>query len=60
MVTARQAGLAALLGLIPTAGYAVWSPEMFPYVAVLNTVLIATAVYLMMSPSDAEKTAPTA
>jgi hypothetical protein len=52
MVTPRQAALAALLGLAPTVGYAVWSPEAFPYVAVLNTVLIAAALYVMMSPSE--------
>jgi hypothetical protein len=60
MVTARQAGLVALLGLIPTAAYAVQSPEVFPYVAILNTVLIAAAVYLMLSPVGAEQTASSA
>lgn len=52
MVTPRQAALVALLALLPTAGYAVWSPEMFPYVAVLNTALIVAALYVMMSPSE--------
>ena len=52
MVTARQAGLVAFLGLIPTAAYAVQSPEVFPYVAVLNTALIGAALYVMMSPSE--------
>lgn len=53
MVTPRQATLAALLAVVPTAGYAVWSPEAFPYVAVLNTVLIAAALYVMTSPAEA-------
>ena len=57
MVTARQAGLVAFLGLIPTAAYAVQSPEVFPYVAVLNTVLISAAVYLMLSPAGDGQTA---
>jgi hypothetical protein len=52
MVTSRQAGFAALLGLVPTTGYALWSPEMFPYVSVVNVVLITMALYLMMSPSQ--------
>ncbi|MFP4174269.1 MAG: cytochrome-ba3 oxidase subunit [Halobacteriales archaeon] len=51
MVTSRQAMLAALLGVVPTTGYAVWSPEMFPYVSVVNVVLITAALYLMTSPS---------
>lgn len=51
-VTPRQAALVALLALLPTAGYAVWSPETFPYVAVLNTALIGAALYVMMSPSE--------
>ncbi|MCX2819134.1 hypothetical protein EGH25_07185 [Haladaptatus sp. F3-133] len=52
MVTPRQAIFATALGLVPTTGYAVWSPEVFPYVAVVNVVLITVALYLMMSPSQ--------
>ena len=52
MVTPRQAGLAALLGLVPTTGYAVSTPEVFPYVSVVNVVLIGTALFLMTSPAE--------
>jgi hypothetical protein len=51
MVSPRQAGLAALLAVVPTTGYAVWSPEAFPYVSVVNVVLITAALYVMMSPA---------
>jgi hypothetical protein len=52
MVTTRQAAVAALLGVVPTTGYALWSPEAFPYVSVLNVVLIFVALYLMVSPAE--------
>lgn len=48
----KAAGVAALLTVIPTMGYAYWSPEASPYLAVVNTVLIAAALYLMMSSAD--------
>ncbi len=57
MVTPQKAALVALLALIPTAGYAVWSPETVSYIAVVNTVLIAGAVYLMLSPTEDADTA---
>ena len=40
------------MALIPTTGYAVWSPETIPYIAVVNTVLITASVYLMLSPAE--------
>ena len=52
MVTSRQAAFAALLGVIPTTGYAVWSPEAFPYVSVVNVLLITASLYLMTSPAE--------
>lgn len=52
MVSPRQVGLLALLAVVPTTGYAVRGPELFPYVAVVNVVLITAALYVMMSPAD--------
>jgi hypothetical protein len=52
MVTSRQAALAALLGVVPTTGYAISTPEMFPYVSVVNVVLIGVALFLMTSPAE--------
>ncbi|MDZ7688906.1 MAG: hypothetical protein U5J64_09340 [Halobacteriales archaeon] len=57
MVTPRQATLVALLALVPTAGYAFWSPESTPYLAVVNTVLITAAVYFMLSPAEGNENA---
>jgi len=55
-VEAQNAALVALLGLLPVVGYAVWSTELSPYLAVVNTVIISVAFYLMLSPSDSEVT----
>jgi len=53
MVAPRKAAaVTALLTVFPTTAYATMSPEASPYLAVVNTVLIATALYLMMSPAD--------
>jgi len=53
MVSPQTAGtIMVLLGIVPTAGYAVWSPEVASYLAVVNTVLIAASMYLMLSPAD--------
>lgn len=52
MLTPRQATLVALAALVPTTAYAVWSPEVTPYMALVNVVIMATAFFLMMGPSD--------
>lgn len=40
------------MGLVPTTGYAVSTPEVFPYVSVVNVVLIGAALFLMTSPAE--------
>ena len=60
MVSPQKVGTAlVLLGVVPTAGYALWSPEVASYLAVVNTVLIALSVYLMLSPTDESVATPT-